>query len=88
MTATIMITGATDGIGLALAGIYRTHAARLLTIGRRAARDLDPALVASDYCRVDLAQPYARAATGRRPTRARPSSPSSYTGAGSPGSTC
>ena len=56
-----MITGATDGIGLALAGIYRTHAARLLTIGRRAARDLDPALVASDYCRVDLAQPYAPA---------------------------
>ena len=29
---TILITGASDGIGLALAGIYRTTAARLLTI--------------------------------------------------------
>jgi short-subunit dehydrogenase len=61
---TVLITGATDGIGLALAGIYRSNAARLLTVGRRPPKDLDPALSANDYCRVDLAQPYAPALVG------------------------
>jgi short-subunit dehydrogenase len=57
---TILITGATDGIGLALAGHYSARGARLLLVGRRPAVGLDPQLFgAASYCRVDLAQPFA-----------------------------
>lgn len=57
---TVLITGASDGIGLALARRYRQRGARVLAIGRRRAEELDPALRA-DYWRVDLAQPFAPA---------------------------
>jgi short-subunit dehydrogenase len=53
---TVLITGATDGIGLELARIYRARGAQLVLVGRRSAEALDPA---EYYCRVDLAQPYA-----------------------------
>ena len=56
---TILITGATDGIGLALARIYQAQDARLLLVGRRPWAEIplaeftDPAA----YCRVDLSRP-------------------------------
>ncbi|MCB0192864.1 MAG: SDR family NAD(P)-dependent oxidoreductase [Anaerolineae bacterium] len=54
---TILITGATDGLGLALAHYYRPTAKRLILVGRRAFQDVpltefDP----NTYCRIDLAQ--------------------------------
>jgi short-subunit dehydrogenase len=60
MTArTILLTGATDGIGLALARIYHAQGERLILVGRRALDTLDPALFTPQrYCRVDLALPY------------------------------
>lgn len=53
---TVLITGASDGIGLALAQRYRSHGARVLGVGRRPAAELP-----GDYCRVDLTQPFAAA---------------------------
>lgn len=54
----VLITGATDGIGRALARSYRARGARVIGIGRRAAVPPD---LCSDCCRVDLAQPFAAA---------------------------
>lgn len=57
---TILLTGATDGIGLALARVYHQRGARLILTGRRRRADLEPRLFQSDsYCRVDLSQPFA-----------------------------
>lgn len=57
MPKTIVITGATDGIGLALAQRYDTQRARLLLIGRRPLAALAPPLFTSDtYCQADLSQ--------------------------------
>lgn len=56
----VLITGATDGIGQALAQIYRGRGARVIGIGRRPAEEVS-ADQRSDYCRVDLAQPFAAA---------------------------
>lgn len=56
----ILITGASDGIGLALARRYAAHAARLLLVGRRPLDALDPDIFTPEtYCRCDLAQPAA-----------------------------
>jgi short-subunit dehydrogenase len=57
---TILITGASDGIGLALARRYQAGGARVIALGRRAAGAIEPALRA-DYGRIDLAQPFAAA---------------------------
>jgi len=40
----VLITGATDGIGRALAQIYRARGARVLGIGRRPAEEVSPDL--------------------------------------------
>lgn len=54
----IVLTGATDGIGLCLARIYRDRGEPLMLIGRRALDDLDdPLFSAANYCRADLARP-------------------------------
>lgn len=54
---TILITGATDGIGRALAKIYQTRENRLVLVGRRALDTLDDALYTKDtYCRADLSR--------------------------------
>ncbi|NJM05743.1 SDR family NAD(P)-dependent oxidoreductase, partial [Candidatus Gracilibacteria bacterium] len=58
--ATILITGTSDGIGLALAQLYMARGARVFGLGRRPAAELVPEL-RSTYCRVDLAQPFAAA---------------------------
>ncbi len=53
----ILITGATDGIGLALARRYQAENANLILVGRRPLSQLDPGLFnAANYCQVDLAQ--------------------------------
>jgi short-subunit dehydrogenase len=57
---TILITGASDGIGLELARQLRRGRTRVLGIARRPVMALD-AGPHSDSCRVDLAQPFAAA---------------------------
>jgi short-subunit dehydrogenase len=55
---TILITGATDGIGKALAQNYHQQGERLILIGRRALDQLDDPLFTPDtYCQADLGQP-------------------------------
>ncbi len=52
----VVITGATDGIGLALARQYQQQGARLILIGRRPIELLDNTFFAPDcYCQADLA---------------------------------
>ena len=54
---TILITGATDGIGRALAKIYRSRGNRLVLVGRRALDTRNDALYTKDtYCQSDLSQ--------------------------------
>jgi short-subunit dehydrogenase len=58
MAQTVLITGATDGIGLALARIYVARGAQALLLGRRPAGELDPRLFTPErYLQVDLARP-------------------------------
>lgn len=55
-SAAILITGATDGLGLALARRYAQQGARLILIGRRPLAELDATFFHADnYCQVDLA---------------------------------
>lgn len=54
----VVITGATDGIGLALAQQYQQQGARLILIGRRLIESLDNTFFRPDcYCQADLANP-------------------------------
>ncbi len=54
---TILITGATDGIGRALTKIYRTRGDRLILVGRRSLDTLNnPLYTKNTYCRADLSQ--------------------------------
>jgi short-subunit dehydrogenase len=58
MTPTVLITGATSGIGLELARLYGARGARLILVGRRPLADLnDPLFTSQTYCQADLAQP-------------------------------
>lgn len=54
---TVLITGATDGIGLELARLYQAEGARLLLVGRRPLDALDdPLLTPESYLHCDLAR--------------------------------
>jgi short-subunit dehydrogenase len=55
MRQRILITGATDGIGLSLARIYQAAGARVIIVGRRPPSEVAREL-RDDYCRADLAQ--------------------------------
>lgn len=56
----VLITGATGGLGLALARHYQATGARLILVGRKPLATLDPALFTpATYCQSDLSQPYA-----------------------------
>ena len=60
MQKTILITGATDGIGLELARLYKQRGERPLLLGRRewvALSHLNTEFEAADYCQADLSQP-------------------------------
>lgn len=53
---TILITGATDGIGLALAKQYQERNCRLILVGRRPLEALSDSLFTeATYCQIDLA---------------------------------
>lgn len=55
---TVLITGATDGLGLALARRYRAQGSVVLMVGRRPFAALDPAFFTPEcYYQVDLALP-------------------------------
>lgn len=53
----VLITGATDGIGMALAHHYREVGACLVLVGRRALTDLDSTFFdQANYCQTDLSE--------------------------------
>lgn len=54
---TVLITGATDGIGRALAEIYSARGDRLVLVGRRSLNELDDAIFGKEnYCQADLSK--------------------------------
>lgn len=53
---TVLITGATDGLGLALARSFDRRGARLLLLGRRPADALPEDLRSVTYCQADLGE--------------------------------
>lgn len=54
----VLITGATSGLGLALAHLYASKRYSLVLVGRRPLAELDPDFFnAQNYCQADLSKP-------------------------------
>lgn len=60
MTQTVLITGATSGIGLAMSRLFLDHGDQLILVGRRPLAQLDQTLFnLQNYCQCDLGDPTA-----------------------------
>ena len=58
MSGTVLLTGATSGLGLALARLYASKGTPLVLVGRQPLANLEASLFTpQNYCQADLSQP-------------------------------
>ena len=58
MPGAVLITGATSGLGLELARLYRSKGAPLILVGRKPLAELNPDFFnTQNYCQADLSEP-------------------------------
>ena len=53
----MLLTGATSGLGLALARLYASKGAPLVLVGRKPLSELDAFFTPQNYCQADLSEP-------------------------------
>ena len=57
MPETVLITGATSGLGFELARLYALKGYKFILVGRKSLADLNSFFTAENYCQADLSQP-------------------------------